>query len=179
MSPPQEHQEEARNMGLLLEGGGRERSQGRENSKSICPLLPLRRVSTVRGFVALLTPQHLHFVKWGFAAEAHPSAQITISNSMSQTLYLVSRLALQRPDSPPAGESHSEERPAAPAGSVSLPAWQPCHSISWKIENQSQCTREETDQSRKRGPHAEISRSWGKKRVTVANSVTLNLKSSQ
>jgi hypothetical protein len=48
-----------------------------------------------------------------------------------------------------------------------------------KDRDQSQCTREETDQSRRRAPHLEISRSRGGKKINRANSVTLNLKSFQ
>lgn len=63
---PQEH-------GGVGNGGGKERTffgvgdrecgKEKKSSKSICPLLPLRIVSAVRGFGALLTPWHLHFMK--------------------------------------------------------------------------------------------------------------------
>lgn len=159
---PPEHQQR-RNMGLFLEGGCRKRSKGRKSSKSICPLLPLRRVSAVRGFVASLTPQHLHFMKWGFAAEAQPSAQITISDSTSQALYLLSRLSERQTVLPQRNLLAQRARLHQQAQYLCLPKTPPLNIP--EDRDRSQHTREETDQSGRRGapPGAEISRSWGEK----------------
>ena len=112
-------------------------------------------------------------------AEAQPSAQITISDSTSQALYLLSRLSERRTALPQGNLLAQRARLHQQAQYRCLPETPPLNIP--EDRDRSQHTREETDQSGRRGPRRvqRLADLGGKKKLTAVNSVTLNLKSSQ